>query len=68
MTRKNIYTWVAAGAGLIGIGIILGYGLGNKTSNTALWIGGILVLLGAVMLGMAISARKEELIRITRND
>ncbi len=68
MTRKNMYTWVAAVAGLIGIGIILGYGLGNRTSNTALWIGGILVLVGAVMLGMAISAHKESLIRITRND
>jgi drug/metabolite transporter (DMT)-like permease len=68
MTRKILYTWASAITGLIGVGMLLGYGLGNRTSNTALWIGGILVIVGAILVGMAISAHKEQVVRINRND
>lgn len=39
----------------VGIGMFLGHSLGQGTVNTPLWIGGILILLGAVLLGMSLS-------------
>ena len=44
-------------SGLIGVGMILGHSLGNGTSNTAVWLGGFLILSAAVMLGMFLSLR-----------
>ena len=41
----------------VGLGMFLGANLADGTSNTPYWIGGILVLGGAVLLGMAISTR-----------
>lgn len=57
MNKVKIYTNLAGIAGLIGIGMMLGHSLSQGTSNTPLWIGGILILLSAVLIGMSISSR-----------
>lgn len=49
---------LSAATSLVGIGMLLGYSLANGTSKTPLWVGGILILLGAVTLGMTISSRE----------
>ncbi|MGI9027894.1 MAG: hypothetical protein ACR2FM_03605 [Candidatus Saccharimonadales bacterium] len=57
MNNKRLYSALSAATSLIGIGMLLGYSLANGTSKTPLWIGGLLILLGAVTLGMTISSR-----------
>lgn len=57
MGRRRLFLYLAAAAGYIGIGLLLGYALGDQANNTPLWLGIILVLLGAILLGMGISAR-----------
>lgn len=57
MTKRRLFIWVAAAGGYIGFGMILGYLLSDQANNTPLWVGGILLLLGAVLLGMFISSR-----------
>lgn len=59
MARRRLFFYLAAAAGYVGIGLILGYALGDQAKNTPLWIGVILTLLGAILLGMGISAREE---------
>ena len=49
---------MSAATSLIGIGMLLGYSLANGTSKNPLWIGGLLIFLGAVTLGMTISSRQ----------
>ncbi len=44
----------------VGIGMLLGANLADGGSNTPYWVGGILVLGGAVLLGMAISSRNSK--------
>jgi drug/metabolite transporter (DMT)-like permease len=39
--------------------MLLSYTFSDKTTNTGLWLGSLLVLLGAVLRGMYISARSE---------
>lgn len=58
MGRRRLFIYLAAAAGYIGIGMLLGFALGDQMNNTPLWIGIILVLAGAVLLGMSISARE----------
>lgn len=58
MNKKKLYSSLSAIATLIGVGMLLGYSFANGTSNTPLWVGGILILLGAVTLGMMISSRE----------
>lgn len=59
MARRRLFLDLAAAAGYTGVGMLLGYVFSNTTTNTALWVGILLVLLGAVLLGMFISARHE---------
>lgn len=59
MNKSTIYAWISAVSGFIGIGMILGANLANGTSDTPLWIGGILILLAAIILGMAITSRAD---------
>jgi F0F1-type ATP synthase assembly protein I len=59
MARRKLFRYLAAAAGYIGIGLILGYVLSDQTTNTPLWVGIVLTLLGAILLGMFISARDD---------
>lgn len=58
MSSRKVFIWLAATSGFLGIGMMFGQAIGNSTDNTPLWIGGGLVILGAVLLGMAISAKE----------
>lgn len=64
MRRRRLFLWLAAAAGYVGLGMLLGYLLGDKTNNNPLWIGGLLVLCAAVLLGMFISAQDEPRVQI----
>ena len=55
MSKKQLYKLISTVAGLIGIGMVFGHSLGNGTANTAMWIGGILILAAAVIFGMYLS-------------
>lgn len=57
MKKKKLYSVLSAATSLVGVGMLLGYSLANGTSKTPLWVGGILILAGAVTLGMTISSR-----------
>lgn len=59
MARKRLFYYLAAASGYLGIGMLLGYALSDQTTNTPLWVGIVLTLLGAILLGMGISARTE---------
>lgn len=59
MARRRLFLYLAAAAGYIGIGMIFGYLIGKGTANTPLWIGSILIVIGAILLGMGISAGGE---------
>jgi peptidoglycan/LPS O-acetylase OafA/YrhL len=59
MAKRRVFLNLAAAAGYIGLGMLLGYTFSDKTTNTGLWLGSLLVVLGAVLLGMYISARSE---------
>jgi drug/metabolite transporter (DMT)-like permease len=59
MARRRLFRYLAAAAGYIGIGLILGYALSDQATNTPLWIGVVLTLLGAILMGMFISARDD---------
>lgn len=58
MNKKKLYSLVSGAITLVGIGMLLGYSLAKGTSKNPLWIGGILIVVGAVILGMSISARQ----------
>lgn len=57
MKKNKLYSALSAATSFVGIGMLLGYSLSNGTSKTPLWVGGFLILLGAVTLGMTISSR-----------
>jgi drug/metabolite transporter (DMT)-like permease len=57
MTRRKVFILLASAAGYIGIGMLLAYGFTNHDNNTPLWLGALLVVAGALLLGMYISAR-----------
>ncbi len=57
MNKKKLYSVLSAAASFVGVGMLLGYSLANGTSKNPLWFGGLLILLGAVTLGMTISSR-----------
>ncbi len=66
MSRNKLFAWVAVLAESVGFGMIFGYILGNGDNNTALWVAGILIFLGAISLGMAISAG--QVVKVTEKD
>jgi drug/metabolite transporter (DMT)-like permease len=59
MSKKQLYKVLSTVAGLVGIGMILGQSLSNGTTNTAGWVGGILILAAAVLFGMYISLEQQ---------
>ena len=65
MSKKKVFAILAMISESVGVGMIFGYLVGEGSNNTALWIGGILVFLGAIALGMSISSVKES---ATAND
>lgn len=56
----KFYRNLGSAAALIGLGMILGYNLSEGTSNTPIWIGGLLILLAAVLVGMSLSTPKPQ--------
>lgn len=56
MKKGTLFKYLAAASGYIGIGLVLGYVLSDQVSNTPLWVGGLLIVLGAILLGMTISS------------
>jgi len=56
MDKKKFYKNTAYVSALVGVGMILGHNLSNGATNNGLWVGGILILLGAVMFGMSVSS------------
>ncbi len=67
MKKKKLYTVLSAITSLVGIGMLLGYSLANGTTKTPLWVGGVLILLGAVTFGMTISSREATELVETKN-
>ena len=59
MSKKKVFAILAMISESVGVGMIFGYLVGEGSNNTALWIGGILVFLGAIALGMSISSVRE---------
>jgi Na+-driven multidrug efflux pump len=59
MSKRRLFIFLASAAGYIGIGLLLGYVLSDQTTNTPLWLGIVLTLAGAILLGMFISARED---------
>lgn len=59
MTQRRLFFWLSAAAGYIGLGMLLGYAFSDQTKNTSLWLGIVLVLASALLLGMFISARRD---------
>lgn len=57
MSKGKLFKYLAAASGYIGIGLLLGYMLSDKLNDNPLWFGGLLTLLGAILLGMAISSK-----------
>lgn len=55
MSRKQLYKTLATVSGLVGVGMIIGHSLSSGTATTAIWLGGILILAAALLLGMSIS-------------
>ncbi len=60
MSKKKIFSLLATASLYTGIGMIFGYLLSEGPNNTPLWVGGALVILGAVLLGMYISSGPED--------
>jgi len=58
MKLNKLYRILSSVTSLIGLGMLLGQSLGNSTSSTPLWVGGILIIVAAVLLGMSISTPK----------
>ena len=56
MEKRKLFKYLAAASGYTGLGLILGYVLSDQATNTPLWIGVVLTLLGAILLGMFISS------------
>ena len=57
MNQSKMFMILAQISGLVGLGMLAGASLANGSSSTPQWIGGILILGAAVLLGMAISSR-----------
>jgi drug/metabolite transporter (DMT)-like permease len=57
MSKRKLFLSLASAGGYIGLGMLLGYVFSDRTTNTSLWVGILLVLLGAVLLGMYISSK-----------
>lgn len=60
MAKRRLFMYLAAASGYTGIGLMLGYVLSDQATNTPLWVGVALTLLGAILLGMFISAREDK--------
>lgn len=58
MKSAKLFLQLAQLSGYLGFGMVVGANLSEGTSSTPLWIGGILIVLGAILLGMHISARQ----------
>jgi len=57
MNNLKLYVILAQLCGYTGIGVILGYILGNGSSRTAIWVSGILIFISAIFIGMALASR-----------
>ena len=60
MNNLKLYIFLAQLCGYLGIGVILGYILGDGSSRTAVWVAGILVFVSAIFIGMALASRQEK--------
>jgi drug/metabolite transporter (DMT)-like permease len=59
MQKRQLFMWLAAASGYIGIGMVLAYTMTDKVKNAPAWLGAVLVLLGSILLGMYISSARE---------
>lgn len=61
MSKNKLYKQLATSGAFVGLGMIIGNSLSEGTTNTALWLGGALILGSAVLFGMSMndSAPKE---------
>lgn len=55
MSKKRFYNLIAVSSVCIGVGMIVGGSLGGGEAATPYWGGGIIILLGSVVAGMAIA-------------
>lgn len=60
MNNIKLYVFLSQLCGYLGIGVILGYILGEGSSRTAVWVAGILIFVAAVFIGMSIATPKPE--------
>lgn len=59
MSNMKLYVFLAQLTGYLGIGVILGYILGEGSSRTAIWVAGLLVFVSAIFIGMSLASRQD---------
>ena len=57
MDKTKVFLNLGLAGVYVGIGLMAGQSLSGPTTNTALWIGIILILAGSVALGISIGSR-----------
>ena len=55
MDMNKIYRLLAAISASLGVGLFLGHSIGEGTSNTPLWLAGLSILAGGVLIGMSLA-------------
>lgn len=58
MNNLKLYVFLAQLCGYLGVGVILGYILGEGSSRTAIWVSGILIFVSAIFIGMSLASRQ----------
>lgn len=59
MQKRQLFLWVAALGFYTGLGMVLGFVLSDQAQTAPAYIGALLILLGAILLGMYISSTRE---------
>lgn len=60
MNNLRLYVFLAQLCGYLGIGVILGYILGEGSSRTAIWVAGLLIFVSAIFIGMGLATKQEK--------
>ena len=60
MENMKLYVFLAQLCGYLGLGVILGYILGEGSSRTAVWVAGLLIFISAIFIGMSLASRSEK--------
>lgn len=59
MDNMKLYVFLAQLCGYLGLGVILGYILGEGSSRTAIWVAGLLIFVSAIFIGMGLATKQD---------